>query len=119
CVRHCAPTPIPPPWSPASASTRRQSRPAPLFSSHGRLEASRAVPILLPPSSELGRARATITERHRRRSSLRPTLAAPPQSVALRATRPRPKAPPSLHERGRALPRPKSSPRRRPPLLSS
>ena len=113
------PTPIPPLWSPASASTRRQSRPAPLFSSHGRLEASRAVLILLPPSSELGRARASRTERNRRRSSLRPTLAAPPQSVALRAARPRPEAPPSIHERGRALPRPKSSPRRRPPLLSS
>ena len=26
-ARHCAPTPIPPLWSPASASTRRQSRP--------------------------------------------------------------------------------------------
>ena len=111
------PTPIPPPWSPASASTRRQSRPTPLFSSHGRLEASRAVPILLPPSSELGRARASRTERHRRRSSLRPTLAAPPRFVALRAAQPRAEARRSLHERGRALPRPnRPSTELRPPL---
>ena len=81
----------------------------------GDLEASRSVPH--SPSSERGRARASRTERHRRRSSLRPTLAAPPRFVALRAAQPRAEARPSLHERGRALPRPnRPSTELRPPL---
>ena len=77
------------------------------------------VPFHPSPSSELGRARASRTERSRRRSSHRPFLAAPPRFFAPQPTAPRPEPTPSLHERGRALPRPKSSSRTRPPLSTS
>ena len=97
------------------ASTRRPSRLSAALHFAGDLEASHSVPH--SPSSKRGRARASRTERHRRRSSLRPTLAAPPRFVALRAAQPRAEARPSLHERGRALPRPnRPSTELRPPL---
>ena len=100
-----------------AASTRRPSRLSAALHLADDLEASWAVPILLsPPQCTTSRARASSTERNRRRSSHRQILAAAARFVALQPTAPRPEARPALHERDRALPRPKSSCRRRPPL---